>query len=200
MTPDDFLTQHATLDPDSQVREIVSVLTGPGGCAWDQKQTAETVINFVIDEAHELKEALKNGERNTMSSELGDLLFTMEFLTQSLEERVPKSEAVEKLVEKMIRRHPHVFEGKEFTDELELKRNWEAEKLKEAQGRSRFDDDIPHSLGSIKKATKVLSRAMNSGFRYPKIEDAWDKVCEEFQELEDTLLGEGETGLSLIHI
>lgn len=186
MTPEEFLQQHSHLDAQSKLREMVAVLTGPGGCPWDQKQTAETIIDFVIDEAHELKSSL-SGSDQEVAGELGDLLFTVEFLTQSLTPRVHKNQAAESLVEKMIRRHPHVFGDETFADEQALKKNWEKEKRKESSQRQRLDQDIAASLPPIKKATKVLSRAMNAGFRYGELEDAWDKVCEELQELEDSL-------------
>lgn len=186
MTPEDFLQQHSSLDTPSKLREMVSVLTGPKGCPWDQKQTAASIIDFVIDEAHELKSSLGQSD-GEVTGELGDLLFTIEFLTQSLASRAPKEAAAEILVEKMIRRHPHVFGEETFADEQALKKNWEKEKRKESQDRHRLDQDIAPSLPPIKKATKVLSRAMNAGFRYIEVADAWDKVCEELQEVENAL-------------
>lgn len=166
---------------------LVEVLVGPQGCPWDQKQTALSVIEHVIDEAHELKAALREGSRREIAAELGDLLFTVAFLQERLSSQAPAETAGSHLVEKMIRRHPHVFGGAEFADEEALKRNWEAEKRKENVSRRRFDLDIPPSLPSLRRATKILGRIMNAGFTYLEPEDALDKVWEETLELEQAL-------------
>ena len=163
---------------------MVEVLTGPQGCPWDQKQTAEGIIDYVIDEAHELKAALLSKDREETVSELGDLLFTVSFLTHSLRDRAELSDASQLLVDKMVRRHPHVFTEQRFADESELKRNWESEKRKEKTERKRYDQDLSASLPPLEKTRKVLARASNAGFRYQKAEDAWDKVWEELIELE----------------
>jgi cysteine desulfurase/selenocysteine lyase len=184
MTPKNFLEQHPQMEARQKLKSLVEVLTGPGGCPWDQGQTAETIIDFVIDEAHELKAGLKEKDPDEIASEFGDLLFTVQFLTHSLRDQVSAEDASTRLVEKMIRRHPHVFDQKSFADEGELKLNWEAEKRKENTSRERFDQDIPASLPPLEKSRKVLSRASNAGFRYQREEDAWDKIWEEVFELE----------------
>ena len=184
MTPEHFLQEHPHLNARQKLRALVEVLTGPHGCPWDQRQTAESIIDFVIDEAHELKTAIVGNHPGELTSEFGDFLFTVQFLTHSLSDKVGVEEAAETLVEKMVRRHPHVFEDQHFSDEHELKRNWEAEKRKENTQRERFDQDIPASLPPLEKTRKVLSRASNAGFRYEKESDAWDKIWEELHELE----------------
>jgi MazG family protein len=184
MTPEKFLQQHPHLEARQKLSSLVEVLTGPDGCPWDQRQTAETIINFVIDEAHELKSAIVAKDSAEIVSEFGDLLFTVQFLTHSLKKEAEVEDASNRLVEKMIRRHPHVFDHKNFADEHELKRHWEAEKRKENVSRERFDQDIPASLPPLEKTCKVLSRASNAGFRYQYESDAWDKIWEELHELE----------------
>lgn len=190
MRPQDFLNSLDTLPRDRKLAALVATLTGPDGCAWDQKQTAHTIIDFVIDEAHELKQALQEGQQ--VEEELGDLLFTVEFLKARLAGEASLEQAVEGLVNKMIRRHPHVFAQVEFATEKDLKRNWELEKRKEKGGRQRYDQDLPASLAPMTRAAKVLARVTNAGFSYPGIEEAWDKVWEEFCELEAALGGEEE--------
>lgn len=184
MKPDKFLQNHSGMSPSEKLSSLVQVLTGPDGCSWDQRQTALSVIDHVIDEAHELKSALLKKEQEAIVSEFGDLLFTVEFLSRTLTEIAPEEAAARTLVEKMIRRHPHVFADVTFHDEAELKRNWEAEKRKETASRQRFDQDLPASLPPLERTRKVLARASNSGFRYLRPEDAWDKVWEELFELE----------------
>ena len=172
------------MTPAERFSALVEVLTGPQGCPWDQKQTAESIIDYVIDEAHELKAALHSENHQETVSELGDLLFTVAFLTHSLKENAKPEDASRQLVEKMVRRHPHVFAEQEFADESELKRNWESEKRKENSDPKRYDQDLPASLPPLERTRKVLARASNAGFRYRKPEDAWDKVWEELFELE----------------
>ncbi len=188
ITPQQFLAQHSEFAPDERLEKLVEVLRGPNGCPWDQRQTAKTMIDFVIDEAHELKEALQQNELPEIVSELGDLTFTFSFLRQILSERVSLDSASSGLVEKMIIRHPHVFarsETDEVTPEREIKRRWESLKSAEKPNQTdrRLDRDLPASLPAWKKATKVLTRAGNAGFRYPNATAAWDKVSEEWGEL-----------------
>lgn len=187
MKAKDFLETFQDMSPQERLQQMVSVLIGPEGCPWDQKQTAESIIDYVIDEAHELKQALREDRKELVTEELGDFLFTVEFLKQKLTEQAPAELASATLVEKMVRRHPHVFGDTDFATEAELKQNWEREKRQEKQGRHRFDEDIPASLPPLRKAMKVLSRAMNAGFRYLKAEDALDKVWEELWEVESAL-------------
>ena len=188
MTPDEFIQNLPNMNAPEKMTEMVRVLTGPQGCPWDQKQTARTIINFVIDEAHELKEALETEQDSEIASEFGDLLFAMEFLTQAIALHTTPKASTDLLVEKMVRRHPHVFSDLRFASEAELKKNWEKEKRLENATRERYDQDIPASLPPLQRAVKVLSRASNAGFRYLATEDAWDKVCEEFSELEQAIL------------
>lgn len=188
MTPDEFIQNLPNMNAPEKMTEMVRVLTGPQGCPWDQKQTARTIINFVIDEAHELKEALETEQDSEIASEFGDLLFAMEFLTQAIASHTTPKASTDLLVEKMVRRHPHVFSDLRFASEAELKKNWEKEKRLENATRERYDQDIPASLPPLQRAVKVLSRASNAGFRYLATEDAWDKVCEEFSELEQAIL------------
>ena len=188
LTPEDFLAQHHALEPSERLRALVSVLRGPDGCPWDQRQTAKSMLDFVIDEAHELKEALATDDTEEIAAEFGDLAFTFTFLAETLSERVPLERAIDNVVKKMVARHPHVFErepGQPKASEVEIKRRWESLKSEEPAKKPsrRMDRDIPASLGAWKRATKVLTRARNAGFRYPDAEAAWDKVAEEWGEL-----------------
>jgi MazG family protein len=187
MTPQQFLSQHADLPPAQRLEALVSLLRGPQGCPWDQRQTAASIIDFVIDEAHELKQALTEKNTAEVVDELGDLAFTFEFLRQTLHHQAPQDQAVTRVVEKMILRHPHVFEPGDPLAEKEIKRRWESLKLAQGPASRRLDRDLPASLPAWKKAAKVLTRARNVGFRYPERQAAWDKVAEEWMELQAAL-------------
>lgn len=191
-SPHEFLKNNSNLTPSERLEHLVAVLRGPDGCPWDQRQTALSIIDFVIDEAHELKEALQKDDGDEIVGEFGDLAFTFAFLEQTLAPRVSRAAAVESVVKKMIARHPHVFargENDESIAESEIKRRWESLKTAENPTRTdrRMDRDLPASLPAWKKATKVLTRARNAGFRYPDPEAAWDKVAEEWGELGQAL-------------
>jgi MazG family protein len=177
------------LAPKDRLEALVRVLRGPEGCPWDQRQTAASIIDFVIDEAHELKEALSRpNSQAEVTEELGDLAFTFTFLCQTLGDLATEAAAVESVVGKMIVRHPHVFapEG-EAVGESEIKRKWESLKMEKAPASRRLDRDLPASLGAWKKAAKILTRASNAGFRYPSPQAAWEKVAEEWGELQEAL-------------
>ncbi len=187
-SPREFLENNENLPPRVRLEHLVAVLRGPGGCPWDQRQTALSIIDFVIDEAHELKEALQKGDAEEIVGEFGDLAFTFTFLEQTLAPRVSRAAAVDSVVKKMIARHPHVFAKGEAEGQItegEIKRRWESLKTAENPARTdrRMDRDLPASLPAWKKAAKILTRARNAGFRYPSVEAAWDKVAEEWSEL-----------------
>lgn len=186
ISPQEFLEQHGSLAPPEQLDSLVAVLRGPEGCPWDQKQTALTMVDYLIDEAHELKEALLN-EPAKANEELGDLLFTLRFVQQAMGDQGSTCRAVASVVEKMVRRHPHVFAKETFDSDSDIRKNWEAEKRREQPKLERLDDDIAASTPPLKRAQKVLGRAMGAGFRYPSTAAAWDKVEEEFSELEAAL-------------
>lgn len=191
MSPQEFLEQNAALPPQQRLEALVSVLRGPQGCPWDQRQTAASIIDFVIDEAHELKEALARDDGAEILGELGDLAFTFAFLRQTLAERASEADSVAAVVDKMVTRHPHVFEaGAAGVGEAEIKRKWESLKLAQAPASRRLDRDLAASLPAWKKASKVITRARNAGFRYPTPEAAWEKVAEEWSELQHALDGE----------
>lgn len=191
LSPREFLDSIQHDDPSSEefeagarLKQLVDVLRGPKGCPWDQKQTALSMIDYVIDEAHELKEALLRGTEDQICEEYGDLLFTGTFFCHLMEEKTRTKEAVEKVVNKMITRHPHVFEPKGPVGEAEIRRTWEGLKVQQSGEDSRLDRDLPASLPALKRAEKILSRARNAGFRYPTVQQAWHKVQEECFELQ----------------
>lgn len=187
-----FLDTNSQSDPQKRLEALVALLRGPDGCPWDQRQDAASIIDCVIDEAHELKEALARGERRQVVEELGDLAFTFTFLCQTLQHQATYEAATELVVEKMIARHPHVFAGETKADEQEIKRTWEGLKTAGAASQRRLDRDLAASLPAWKKAEKVLNRARNSGFRYADPKAAWEKVAEEWAELQEALDGDDQ--------
>ena len=127
------------IDPDKHpaqnLHTIVSALRGENGCPWDQKQTPASLTKYLLDETHELVEAIKEGDAAHICEEIGDVHFILTLLTIIHEERNDfTTENVWKgISEKMIRRHPHVFAGQTVNSEQELREQWDKIKAMEKQ-------------------------------------------------------------------
>ncbi|PIE56972.1 MAG: nucleotide pyrophosphohydrolase [Desulfobulbus propionicus] len=115
--------------------EIVRTLRGPGGCPWDARQTPKTLVKYLEEEGAELVEAIQSGDTAHVCEEWGDLLFILVSLLECFENQqaFTFTDALEKIVAKMIRRHPHVFGNAEVTDEQSLREQWQRIKTEEKQ-------------------------------------------------------------------
>jgi ATP diphosphatase len=105
------------------------------GCPWDKKQTLQSLTAYTIEEAYEVVDSIEQNDLTGLKSELGDLLFQVVFYAQLAQEQglFNFQDVVSTISEKLVRRHPHVFAGKEFADTAAVSANWEAEKAKERQ-------------------------------------------------------------------
>jgi tetrapyrrole methylase family protein/MazG family protein len=174
--------------------EIICRLRGPEGCMWDRQQTIQTVSPHLIDEAYEVIDAIENGTDDDLKEELGDLLFQILFIiTISREDgRFDLTDVIEEISRKMIRRHPHVFGDTSVTSVEEIKANWDMIKHHQ-EGKERGTDsllgDVPLSLPSLTLAEKITERASTVGFDWHNVDDVFDKVYEELEELKAALAG-----------
>lgn len=146
---------------------IAEKLLGPNGCPWDQKQTFLSLQPYVLEEAHEVIEAVDADDDRKMIEELGDLLYTVIFYGKLGEKtgRFSIEEIIKTIKEKLIRRHPHVFGETKVENIDQVIKNWEkikAEEKKEAQYSSALDD-IPPTLPTLIRAQKVIKRILRSG-------------------------------------
>jgi tetrapyrrole methylase family protein / MazG family protein len=153
-----------------ELLEIVSKLRSPNGCPWDKKQTPQSMKPYLLEETHELIEAIDNNTPDHIKEELGDLFFQLSLIGLIYEEqdKFTISDALQAIIEKMIRRHPHVFENKSFLSPEELKQNWQkikSEEKKEDQVSS-SELDVPKSLPSLHRAQRVIHRVAKSGFHW----------------------------------
>ena len=125
--------QEPHVDPFQRLGFIVKTLRGSHGCPWDRKQTPESLKKYLLEEAGELAEAIERGNPRHICEETGDLYFILALLTTLFEERGEFSadDALNAICEKMIRRHPHVFENQEKCSEEELRAQWERIKAEE---------------------------------------------------------------------
>lgn len=175
------------------------------GCPWDLQQDFSTIVPSTLEEAYELVEAIEHGDYPHLAEELGDLLFQVIFYAQMGRERglFDFPHIVDTLVDKLVRRHPHVFANGEIegvvtgeTSVGEVKESWEAIKTQERAARSqhRVLDDIPLALPALSRAQKVQKRAANVGFDWRDVEGVYEKLLEEMEEL-SVARGEGKDRL-----
>jgi MazG family protein len=185
------MTQNpATLDPRKleTLRAIMKALRTPGtGCPWDLEQNFATIAPYTIEEAYEVADAIERGDMGDLCEELGDLLLQPIYHAQMAEEQEAFTfeDVLEAVNTKMIRRHPHVF-GDEATRNAKLAKTfWEDAKAKE-----RADNPVEATLASVPKALPGLTRALKLqakaakvGFDWPSIDNVYDKIAEEIEEL-----------------
>lgn len=163
-------------------------LRAPDGCPWDREQTHRTLARHLLEETHELLEAIDAGDDDAMRDELGDLLLQVTFHAQMAADdgRWDIDDVAEGLVRKLIHRHPHVFGEVDVADADEVLVNWEKLKAEETGGRKGVDEDIPASLPSLARAAKVQRRAAGWGFEWRSVGSAVDALREEVDELAST--------------
>jgi tetrapyrrole methylase family protein / MazG family protein len=175
-------------DAGQQFVELLSVMTrlrGEGGCPWDREQTRDTLRPFLIEEAYEVLEALDSGEPARISEELGDLLFQVVFHVELARERgdFSMTDVLGALIDKMVRRHPHVFGDRTVATASEALAQWESIKQAEGGGRRSALEGIPRSLPGLLRAQRIQHRAARVGFDWPDPIPALEKVREEADEL-----------------
>jgi MazG family protein len=174
----------------SELTEIITRLRQPDGCPWDRKQTVSSFRPYLIEELHELLEAIDLDDRLLIKEELGDLLFQVIFLSNLYEEQgsFTLAEVLDTITAKMTRRHPHVFGDTKVGSEKELRRNWNLVKTAENAAKGKKDRGIftfPPSLPALNRAQRVSERAVSSGFEWPDLAAVFAKLEEEFAELKE---------------
>ena len=180
---------HTKLDNAiNTLADLVERLRAPDGCPWDAKQTVHTVRMYLLEEAYEVLDAVERGLPGELCGELGDLLFHIVFIAYLGEEKdeFDLVDVIENIVEKMIRRHPHVFGNIKVNDVKEVATNWAKIKEAEKNGAEReesFLEQIPAALPALQRAHRLSERASKAGFDWADRAAVWEKVLEEFDEL-----------------
>lgn len=170
--------------------EIMRKLRGEGGCPWDRKQTHESLRTYVVEEAYEVVQAIDDRDDEELCEELGDLLLQVAFHSQIASEsgRFDVGDVIRGIVEKLIRRHPHVFGDVEAKDSKAVLRNWERIKQRERADDGgepgSILDNIAGAMPALMRALKVQAKASRVGFDWPDVTGALEKVWEEMDELE----------------
>ena len=174
-------------------------LRDPEGCPWDRKQTLATLAPYLLEEAHEVTEAVAAGEPEKLCEELGDLLLQIVFMARIGRENgwFDLNDVCDGISEKMVRRHPHVFGDREVEDADEVIRNWEDIKRDERAHEESDSvlDGVPAALPALLKAFRMTEKAAAVGFDWRKPEDVMIKMREEMDELENEL-GESDGAAS----
>ncbi|MBI3753987.1 MAG: nucleoside triphosphate pyrophosphohydrolase [Deltaproteobacteria bacterium] len=170
---------------------LMERLRGPKGCPWDRKQTFESLIPFLVEEAYEVIGAIDTGSLEMLKEELGDLLFQIIFLCQLAREKgaFDMDDVMTASREKMIRRHPHVFgKAKARTPEDVLKHWARIKRIETAAKKQKgFLSDIPAHLPALLKAHKVTEKAAWVGFDWSDINQVFKKIEEEVKEFKAVL-------------
>lgn len=190
----------ATLAALQQLIDIVAQLRSPdGGCPWDLAQTPETLTPYVIEEAYEVVDAIRNRDTNAITEELGDLLLQVVLQAQiaSEHQQFSLTEVAQGITQKLIRRHPHVFSDVEAKNIAEVRQNWEQIKAAEkgesspdAQSLSGKLSRYARTLPPLTAGMKISQKAAAAGFEWENIDGVWAKFHEELTEFQQAIAQE----------
>jgi MazG family protein len=198
--------------------QIMARLRAPGGCPWDREQTFDTIKPYTLEEAYEVLEAIDNRDWPELTGELGDLLLQVLFYSQmaSEEGHFSVDDVLDRLSNKLVDRHPHVFGEVKADTPAEVLRNWEALKAEEKKKSRAADGDktaeraddaqsvlagVSSKMPALLEAHKLSSRAAHVGFDWPEMEGLFEKLAEETEELREELKaapikGPSKTGIA----
>ena len=157
---------------------------------WDKKQTIHTLRPLTLEETYELADAITDENWKGIKEELGDMLLHIVFYAKIGKEqnKFTLDDVIERVCEKLIFRHPHIYGDVKVNDEEDVKRNWE--KLKMKEGKKSVLGGVPPSLPAMVKATRIQEKAKQVGFEWDNQEDVWKKVEEEIGELKEAIATE----------
>ncbi|MEX1047555.1 MAG: nucleoside triphosphate pyrophosphohydrolase [Actinomycetota bacterium] len=164
---------------------VMARLRAPGGCPWDREQDHRSLAKHLLEETHEVIDAIDSDDAGRLRDELGDLLLQVVFHAEIAREEgeYDIDDVAEGIVRKLIRRHPHVFGDAEVDSAGEVLVNWERIKSEE-KGEHGVEHDIPKTLPALARASKVQRRAAGSGFEWRTKDAAMAKLREEVGELD----------------
>ncbi|MCP4220528.1 MAG: nucleoside triphosphate pyrophosphohydrolase [bacterium] len=176
--------------------KIMKRLRNPvNGCPWDRKQSGDSLKEYILEEAHELVEAIDTGSSEKQKEELGDLLLQIVFLSRINQESgfFSLRDVLDTINRKLIRRHPHIFGDTTVQSADDVKRNWEKIKKKEKKADSILSD-YPSHMPALSNAKRIAEQASSVGFDWDDPLKALDKVEEEIEELKVEIpIGNKET-------
>ncbi len=171
--------------PLNKLKEISEILRSENGCPWDKEQTPETLKKYLIEEAYEVIDAIENNDYAGYKEELGDLLYQIYAHSQIAEEqkKFTVDDVAQAIIDKLIRRHPHVFGNTSVKDSAEVLDKWEKIKKTEKSPDKSSLDGIPKHLPALLKAYRIQEKASHQGFDWQTIDGPMEKLKEETDEL-----------------
>ena len=166
---------------------LISILLGPEGCPWDREQSFSDLKRYFLEESHELLEAIDLEDSENIKEELGDVIFNLCFMMHVAENifQFGTEDVFGYLIDKIIKRHPHVFEENQDIKIDQVVSNWEEIKSHEKGRKSVLGTSTPRSLPALANSFTLQEKASRFGFDWDKINDVEDKLTEEFQELKN---------------
>ncbi len=173
------------MDEFLRLIDIIAKLRSENGCPWDKEQTKDSLKPYLIEEAHEVLEAIDESNPKKLREELGDLLFQIIFHSQIAAESGDFTifDVIKGISDKIISRHPHVFSNAKFESPEEVRKQWHERKTEEGRFKDSILSGVPKSLPSLLRSQRLQSRASKVGFDWEKTEDMLYKVDEELSEL-----------------
>ena len=171
---------------DQKLKDLISLvekLRAPDGCDWDRKQTSETIIPYLLEESHEVVEAILENKPSLLREELGDLLLNIVFqaVLASEKKEFTMEEVIDDINKKIVNRHSHIFSN-DSTENYSSKKNWELNKKKQKK-RDSILDGVPNSLSPLIVSHRLQDKSAAVGFEWSNIEQAIKKIDEELKEL-----------------
>jgi len=170
--------------------ETIATLRAPGGCPWDAEQTHQSIARHMLEEAYEVVDAIESGNMTDLREELGDVLLEVVLQCQIAQDagEFTIDDVCRDINEKMIRRHPHVFGDAIADDPAEVYDLWEQIKRDEKAAYdetepSGFLDNVPTSMPALMQAQKISRKVIGVGFEWETIDDVWDQMFSEIDEL-----------------
>lgn len=171
------------------LKEVVARLRGPGGCPWDQKQTHESLRQYLIEEAYEVIDAIEEQDDDHIAEELGDVLLQVMLHSQIAEESgyFTVHDVIRSITDKMIERHPHVFGDVNVDSAEEVKQNWEKIKQKDRPKRESVLEELNDSLPRLLFALDIQKKVSKVGFDWNESDSMFSKIEEELKEFQEAL-------------
>ncbi|MBR4944480.1 MAG: nucleoside triphosphate pyrophosphohydrolase [Peptococcaceae bacterium] len=182
------------------ITDVMNTLLGENGCPWDKEQTHDSLRKNLLEEAHEVIEAIDSKDMEHLKEELGDVLLQVVFHAKlaETEGHFNLNDVVQAITDKMIRRHPHIFADVKADDAETVLSNWEEIKKKEKAGKGDKEEPqsvmskLPPTLPALMKAEKVQQKAHRVGFDWDDAEGPKAKIVEELAEIDAAMKGDGD--------
>ncbi|MCL1865117.1 MAG: nucleoside triphosphate pyrophosphohydrolase [Spirochaetes bacterium] len=177
------------IPPLYRLKEIAKILRSKDGCPWDREQTFDSLKPYLVEETYEVYDAIEKGNIDDIKEELGDLLYQVYAHSEIASETSSFTidDVAEGIIDKLIRRHPHVFADENITDANGVKDRWERIKKGEKSKEKSILDGVPRHLPALLMAHRIQDKVSHVGFDWEKIDDAVSKLDEEIGEFKEAV-------------